>query len=163
MQQFSNQEMAELKSRIDQIHELLASREGDASPGKTVVAPVPERDAVMMDQLAFSIRMRRVRRMHFGGALLTGPIWDMMLDLTLAGSNGRELSASDLATGAGVPLSSGLRMIASLEELGLAKRAIDVRDRRRSIVSLTEYGAERMASYFERIGSEREKSALFVA
>ncbi|MFX3931151.1 winged helix DNA-binding protein, partial [Streptococcus suis] len=77
----------------------------------------------------------------------------MMLDLMLANANGRTLSASDLATGAGVPLSSGLRMIAAIEAAGLAKRSIDERDRRRTIVRLTEAGAEKMASYFEKAGS----------
>src|SRR3546814_8175552 len=42
-------------------------------------------------------------------------------------ANGRSLSASDLATGAGVPLSSGLRMIAAIGAAGLAKRSIDER------------------------------------
>src|SRR3546814_19119439 len=80
----------------------------------------------------------------------------MMLDLMLAGANGRVLSARDLATGAGVPLSSGLRMIASLEQRGLVHRSIDERDRRRTIVRLSDGGLERMASYFETIGAVRQ-------
>lgn len=156
MQQFSNQEIAELKSRIDQIHDLLASR-GEELP---VAANRPVESvsgearlkSVLLDQVSFSIQMRRMRRSHFGSAELSGPIWDMMLDLMLASTHGRALSASDLATGAGVPLSSGLRMIGTLERLGLAQRSIDERDRRRTIVRLTEVGSERMASYFEKMG-----------
>ena len=86
---------------------------------------------------------------------MAGPVWDMMLDLMLAGANGRILGASDLATGAGVPLSSGLRMIASLERSGLVQRTIDERDRRRTLVRLTDAGIERMASYFDKIGAAR--------
>jgi len=71
---------------------------------------------------------------------MSGPTWDMMLDLMLANANGRSLSASDLATGAGVPSSSGLRMIA----------AIEARGRRRTIVRPTDVGAEKMAGYFEK-------------
>ena len=154
MQQFSNQEVAELKSRIDEIHELLAGRGGELSAPPTYrngggeVSP----QSVLLNQLSLSIQMRRIRRNHFGSAELAGPIWDMMLDLMLANANGRILSASDLATGAGVPLSSGLRMIASLEAMGLVKRSIDERDRRRTIVRLTDAGTERMASYFEKVG-----------
>jgi len=144
MQQFSNQEVAELKSRIDEIHELLAGRGGEL--------PAPRSQPALLNQLSFSIQIRRIRRSHFGSSELAGPIWDMMLDLMLAESHGRALSASDLATGAGVPLSSGLRMISALERLGLAKRSIDERDRRRTIVGLTNSGADRMASYFEKIG-----------
>ena len=156
MQQFSNQEIAELKSRVDQIQELLAGRADEL--------PVPARPdgdargeaspkAGLLDQLSFSIQIRRIRRSHFGAAEMSGPTWDMMLDLMLAGSHGRVLSASDLATGAGVPLSSGLRMISALERLGLVHRSIDERDRRRTIVRLTDLGTERMASYFDKVGA----------
>ncbi|WP_422059274.1 MarR family winged helix-turn-helix transcriptional regulator [Sphingopyxis sp.] len=156
MQQFSNHEIAEIRSRIDQIHDLLAKSGADeqlsasaAGFGLTPVAAEPR----LIDQLALSIQVRRMRKSHFGTAQMSGPTWDMMLDLMLANANGRALSASDLATGAAVPLSSGLRMIASLEAMGLAKRSIDERDRRRTIVRLTEAGTERMASYFEKFGA----------
>ena len=133
MQQFSNQEVAELKSRIDEIHELLAGRSGELSAPSTYRNGGDEVSAqsVLLNQLSLSIQMRRIRRHHFGSAELAGPIWDMMLDLMLAESHDRALSASDLATGAGVPLSSGLRMISTLERLGLAQRSIDERDRPR--------------------------------
>lgn len=155
MQQFSNQEIADLKSRIDEIHELLAARGGDEPAAPVRVELEPRSDVAAprpVDQLSFSIQARRMRRHHFGSAQMSGPTWDMMLDLMLANANGRILSASDLATGAGVPLSSGLRMIASLEAMGLVKRSIDERDRRRTIVRLTDAGTERMASYFEKVG-----------
>jgi len=156
MQQFSNQEIAELKSRVDQIHELLASRGDDAPAALLHRRGGTAAQAGLLDQLSYSIEVRRIRRRHFGAADMSGPVWDMMLDLMLAGAHGRVLSASDLATGAGVPLSSGLRMIASLERRGLVQRAIDERDRRRTLVRLTDAGTDRMASYFEKIGAARQ-------
>jgi len=119
--------------------------------------------AGLLDQLAYSIEVRRIRRAHFGGADMSGAAWDMMLDLMLAESHDRALSASDLATGAGVPLSSGLRMISTLERLGLAQRSIDERDRRRTIVRLTGSGTERMASYFEKIGVASQNNHMLAA
>jgi DNA-binding MarR family transcriptional regulator len=167
MQQFSNQEIAELKSRVDQIHDLLASR-GEESPVATLRAvdgsrPEALQKTGLLDQLSFSIQMRRIRRSHFGSAEMSGPVWDMMLDLMLAGAHGRVLSASDLATGAGVPLSSGLRMISALERLGLVHRSIDERDRRRTIVRLTDIGTERMATYFEKIGTAWQTAQTLAA
>ncbi len=165
MQQFSNQEVAELKSRIDEIHELLAGRGGELPTpaayrnGGGEASP----QAVLLNQLSLSIQIRRIRRNHFGSAELVGPIWDMMLDLMLAESHGRALSASDLATGAGVPLSSGLRMISALERLGLAQRSVDERDRRRTIVRLTASGTDRMESYFEKIGTVWQNSQPLAA
>lgn len=167
MQQFSNQEIAELKSRVDQIHDLLASRGDAVPPAAPRPAAAAQGDAspkpALLDQVSFSIQMRRMRRSHFGSAELSGPVWDMMLDLMLANTHGRSLSASDLATGAAVPLSSGLRMIAALERLGLVRRSIDERDRRRTIVRLTDYGIERMASYFEKIDAAWQNSRPLAA
>lgn len=163
MQQFSNQEIAELKTRIDQIHDLLATRGSDEPAAAGQAASVAANDApkaILVHQVAFNIQMRRLRKSHFGSAQLSGPTWDMMLDLMLADTNGRELSASDLAAGAGVPLSSGLRMIASLEAQGLVRRFIDQHDRRRSLVELTDKGSERMESYFEKIGSAWESRQI---
>lgn len=152
MQQFSNIEIAEIKSRIDQIQEMLATGTGAPAPvgaqPDRIDAPVPG----LIEQLNFSMQMRRTRKSHFGSNQLTGPTWDMLLDLMLARTNDRELSASDLATGAGVPLSSGLRMIALLEQLDLAERFVDERDRRRSIVRLTPNGVDSMTRYFEKMG-----------
>lgn len=151
MQQFSNQEIAEIRSRIDQIQDMLARSAGEEAEAALASAFVPE--PRLIDQLSLSIQVRRMRKNHFGTAQMSGPTWDMMLDLMLANANGRTLSASDLATGAGVPLSSGLRMIAALEAMGLAKRSIDERDRRRTIVRLTDAGTGKMASYFEKFGA----------
>jgi DNA-binding MarR family transcriptional regulator len=153
MQQFSNDEIAELRSRIDQIHDLLAKGAGDEQPRPDPTFGIEESQPRLIDQLSLSIQLRRMRKSHFGTAQMSGAVWDMMLDLMLANANGRTLSASDLATGAGVPLSSGLRMIAALEAAGLARRSIDERDRRRSIVRLTEAGAGKMASYFDKMNA----------
>lgn len=152
MQQFSNQEIAEIRSRIDQIHDMLAKSGDDAARPAGPAFALDEPQPRLVDQLSLSIQLRRLRKNHFGTAQMSGPTWDMMLDLMLANANGRALSASDLATGAGVPLSSGLRMIAAIEAAGLARRSIDERDRRRTIVRLTEAGTEKMASYFEKAG-----------
>jgi DNA-binding MarR family transcriptional regulator len=153
MQQFADHDIAEIRSRIDQIHDMLAKSTGDDQSRPDAAFGLEEAQPRLIDQLSLSIQIRRMRKSHFGTAQMSGAIWDMMLDLMLANANGRTLSASDLATGAGVPLSSGLRMIAAIEGAGLARRTIDERDRRRTIVRLTEAGAEKMASYFDKMNA----------
>lgn len=167
MEQFSNLEISEIKSRIDQIQQLLDSRVGEtpappgfsARPSDRPGASPPE----LIDRIAFNIQMRRIRKSHFAGAQMSGANWDMMLDLMLARAHGRLLSASDLATGADVPLSSGLRMIAALEQQGLARRTIDEKDRRRSIVRLTDEGAARMMAYFDAVNGAWQERQLRAA
>lgn len=74
MQQFSNQEIAELKSRVDQIHQLLAGR-GEESPAamRVVDAAGTPLKAGLLDQLSFSIQIRRIRRSHFGTTEMSVP------------------------------------------------------------------------------------------
>ena len=150
MQQFSNLEISEITSRIDQIQQLLVSR--TAAPAERDPGAIPT-PPDMVERIAFNIEVRRMRRSHFPGAQMGGASWGMMLDLMLARANGRRLSASDLSTGAEVPLSSGLRMIAALEQQGYVQRTLDEKDRRRSIVRLTEEGVSRMTAFFDAVAN----------
>ena len=154
MQQFSVKEIAELKSRIDQLHELVAKRGDDASMmeinGDNMDRLQAHRPNPLVHHLMYSIEIQKLRKSHFADMDMSGACWDMMLDLMLAERSGRALSASDLATGAAVPLSSGLRMIAALEKAGLALRYLDPHDKRRTLVKLTEAGRDKMVSFFEK-------------
>lgn len=154
MQQFSNKEIAELKSRVDQIHQLLASRGDEVSVneihGEAMEQLQSHRPNPLVHHLMYSIQIQKLRKAHFTELDMSGPCWDMMLDLMLAERSGRELSASDLATGAAVPLSSGLRMIAAMEKASLVLRYLDHRDRRRTLVRMTETGRQKMVSFFEK-------------
>jgi DNA-binding MarR family transcriptional regulator len=154
MQQFSNKEIAELKSRVDQIHQLLANRGDEVGVnelhGEAMDRLQAHRPNPLVHHLMYSIQIQKLRKAHFTEMDMNGACWDMMLDLMLAERSGRELSASDLATGAAVPLSSGLRMIASLENVGLVLRYLDQRDRRRTLVCMTDLGRTKMVSFFEK-------------
>src|SRR3546814_12857089 len=77
----------------------------------------------LVAQVRFSQEMRRVRQHHFGRAQLSGANWDMMLQLMLAREHDRQLSPSYLATGAAVPLSSGLRLIPAPTQDGRVRAA----------------------------------------
>ncbi|WP_033075245.1 MarR family winged helix-turn-helix transcriptional regulator [Sphingopyxis sp. MWB1] len=165
MTQFSRN--TALEPQVEQLDSLRARREAvaEAVAEARLIGSIPTDPLCnnLIDQLSLCIEMRRLRKSHFGPIALTGPTWDMMLDLMLAVSRDRDLSASDLATGANVPLSSGLRMIATLEQANLVRRFIDERDRRRTLVRLTDHGFERMASYFERLRFERHRSGRTAA
>jgi DNA-binding MarR family transcriptional regulator len=91
-------------------------------------------------------RSRRRRDAAFGddADLFGEPAWDILLDLLDADAHGRRISVTSASLAASVPATTGLRMIAILEERGLIVRTDDPLDRRRSHVSLTGKGRAAM-------------------
>jgi len=87
-------------------------------------------------------RSRRRRDAAFGqdADLFGEPAWDILLDLLDADAHGRRISVTSASLASSVPATTGLRMIAILEERGLIARTDDPLDRRRSHVSLTGKG-----------------------
>jgi len=87
-------------------------------------------------------RSRRRRDAAFGedADLFGEPAWDILLDLLDADAHGRRISVTSASLASSVPATTGLRMIAILEERGLVARTDDPLDRRRSHVSLTGKG-----------------------
>jgi hypothetical protein len=94
---------------------------------------------------------RLKRREHFGRALVADPAWDMLLDLAVARARFRRVSVSSLCIASGVPSTTALRWIRVLTEEGLIERQDDSQDRRRTFLSLTDKGVEKVASYFALI------------
>lgn len=95
---------------------------------------------------------RRRRDQQFGplAEMFGEPAWDMLLDLFIAGESNRRLSVGDACIGAQINQTSGLRIIAALEELNLIVRTTDPHDGRRRFVDLTEHGRDLMLAYLMR-------------
>ena len=90
-------------------------------------------------------RTRLIRARVFGDDGLFGePAWDILLDLYLAETDGKQLSVTAACIGSAVPASTALRWIVVLEERGLVARRGDPRDARRIFLHLTDRGRERM-------------------
>ena len=96
-------------------------------------------------------RERRAREEIFGcGVVLFGePAWDMLLDLYVAGAEGKRVSVSSACIAAAVPTTTALRWIDSLKRRGFVDRTNDPVDRRRSFLSLSEKGTKAMELFFQ--------------
>ena len=101
------------------------------------------------------IRERQMRSKFFDGDLFADPVWDILLDLTVARAEHTRISVSSLCIAAGVPATTALRWIGALIEAGLVERFDDVTDRRRKFVTLTDSAADAIARYFAALASDR--------
>ena len=96
------------------------------------------------------VRRRGDRRLVLGPDLLAEPAWDMMLDLYIAQAVGRRVAVSSLCIAAGVPITTALRWIRTLERSGLLIRERDREDRRRSFVDLSASACEKVELLLRR-------------
>jgi CheY-like chemotaxis protein/DNA-binding MarR family transcriptional regulator len=93
--------------------------------------------------------IRKVRSKYFPSELFSDPCWEMLLDLYDARLAGAEVSVTSLGVASGVPPTTALRRMETLQGHGLIERADDIDDKRRTIVRLTERGLEAVEQFFE--------------
>jgi hypothetical protein len=91
---------------------------------------------------------RRQREKVFGRNLFGDPVWDMLLDLFIAASEGRRESVSSTCIAAAVPATTALRYLAQMVKLGLVRRTPHPTDARCNYLELTKPGYDKMLSYF---------------
>ena len=93
--------------------------------------------------LADHLHQTTVSRVRvFGLPGTTDPGWTMLLALFVAESRGIQLAASQACRTSGVPGTTAFRCLSRLEDLKLVSRQGDRRDRRRTLVSLTDPGRQ---------------------
>jgi DNA-binding MarR family transcriptional regulator len=97
------------------------------------------------------IAARRARARFFDEALFADPAWDMLLDLTAAHGEGRQVSVTSLCIAAEVPATTALRWLKQMVDTGIFRRISDETDRRRAFIALSEGSLAAMARYFAEI------------
>lgn len=100
---------------------------------------------------ALTIVARRRRRQKSFGAfadLFADPAWDALL--LLFANHGREATKiGRVCEASGLPKSTALRLVGTLEERGLIERRNDPQDYRAKLLSLTSAGADLIARAIE--------------
>lgn len=97
------------------------------------------------------IRQRQLRARFFEEDLFADPAWDILLDLTAAKGENKQVSVSSLCIAACVPPTTALRWISQMTDGGLLDRVRDPIDRRRAFIELSDKAASAMSLYFERL------------
>ncbi len=101
-------------------------------------------------QVRALIRARRARNQYFPSDLFADPAWDILLDLTAARFEGKQVSVSSLCIAAAVPPTTALRWIKTMSDAGLLERKPDPVDGRRVFIDLADRAVEAMQSYLAR-------------
>ena len=127
---------------------------GQPAPPSTPLAPID--DAELLKITRKLVRMREQRGQFLNPALFSDPMWDILLDLTSARLEQKTVPVSSVCQAAGVPMSTALRQIRSLVDMGLIRRWSDPLDRRRDLLAINDEAMDAMRQYLtylrDRVG-----------
>ena len=117
------------------------------------IAGPPEHVITAAAQSLYRARRKRDRYFDMLERDLGEPVWDILLDLFVAGRQGRLVSISSSCVAAAVPATTALRWIQHLEDKTLVIREPDPSDRRRANLSLSKSMAAAMEGYISDLVS----------
>lgn len=101
-----------------------------------------------------AMKSRSLRNRFFNPKLFSDPAWDMLLELSAASIVGRRTTLTRLVNRTGIPMTTVMRWIVTLEREGLVTRFADRLDRRQIFLELTPRAHSALASYFNEIEDE---------
>lgn len=124
--------LRQISKKLDDMIEKLAEFRREDS------APVYSGRSEKLAKLRQTIAIRNLRNRLFPKGMFADPAWDMILDLTLAKAENRDISISSLCIAANVPTTTALRCIKLLFDQGIIVIVADSKDRRRKIVRVSD-------------------------
>lgn len=81
-------------------------------------------------------KTRQIRSKFFDPQIIAGPAWDILVDLTVAGLEDRQVPTSSACAATEAPFTTALRYVNQLVEAGLVTKVADEGDRRRTLLQL---------------------------
>jgi len=125
-----------------------AEADGDESlPVLDAVRPVASKGAT----LKFIWQLQETRREVFRGSTLPESSWDILTELMSLELSGKRISVSGLCLAANCPVTTALRRIDELTDLGLIVKDPDPADARRLYVRMTEVGRSKMEEFLNQV------------
>jgi len=111
---------------------------------------VLERDKPLFASIAEDdYEARRMRDAHLKCDLFGEPAWDILLDLYVQQSLGRQVNVTSSCIASNVPHTTALRYLSALEKRGFVERSASEADKRITYFSLTQMGLRRMGRYLQ--------------
>jgi CheY-like chemotaxis protein/DNA-binding MarR family transcriptional regulator len=101
--------------------------------------------------LKFIWQLQETRREVFRGSSLPESSWDILTELMSIELASRKISVSGLCLAANCPVTTALRRIDELTELGLIAKDPDPSDARRLYVRMTDVGRAKMEEFLEQV------------
>jgi len=136
--------LARIAARAERFEPLRdTAAEFDAGDDRSIDRTLPLLVAVA--RIDYDLREERAR--HVDMKQLGEHAWDILLDLFIQKSEGREVSLTSVAIGSRAPTSTAMRHFATLEEAGFVTREKSDADGRVTIVDLTPEGITRVSAY----------------
>lgn len=133
----------ELRGFADKL-DSLASIQAENSPGELRLGH-PQVDSRKLAAAAKHLyQLRRIRERKLSNDIFGEPAWDMLLDLFIADQEGRRLQVTSVCIGAAVPCTTALRWLGVLQYHHLIEREDDPGDARRTYITLSAHGRQRM-------------------
>lgn len=114
----------------------------------TPAQPTDQLAPVTAQDIRAVLKARRSRSQFFASELFADPAWDLLLQLYEAELRQQRVTVTTLCDGAGVPATTALRWITTLENKGLLTRSKDPLDGRRLFVRLSSDARDAMNGYF---------------
>jgi FixJ family two-component response regulator/DNA-binding MarR family transcriptional regulator len=155
----SIEQLAEALRRASAYHFAMANRFQITALTKRLDPPVVRDQKAKQDNTPTEEELQAFTRMllkfqhnkskFFDPAVLTGPSWEILLDIAEATLRGESVPASSAAAATHIPLSTALRHVNNLVDAGLVRRWIDPTDKRRSLLELEPHAVAAMQRYLE--------------
>ncbi len=129
-------------------------REMQVSPPRAPIA-MREVPGTQSDERQLTLRfiwqLQETRREVFQGSTLSESSWEILTELMSLELSGRRTSVSGLCLAAKCPVTTALRRIDELTDLGLILKEPDSNDARRMYVRMTELGHQKMEMFLSRV------------
>lgn len=95
------------------------------------------------------LKFQHNKTKFFDPSVLSGPAWEILLDITEASMRGESVPASSASATTLVPLSTALRHVNNLVDAGLVRKWTDPTDKRRTLLELEPHALTAMQRYLE--------------